>query len=96
MSETSIHTSKEVDLEINVEKDKYMFISRHQDAGQNWDIKIANGSFENVSQFRCLGTTVSNKNLIQKEIKRRLNSDNAFCHSVQNLVSSRLLSKNLK
>jgi hypothetical protein len=34
--------------------------------------------------------------LIEEEIKRRLNSDNACYHSAQNLLSSRLLSKNLK
>jgi hypothetical protein len=44
----------------------------------------------NVAQFRYLGTTVTNHNLIQEEIKRRLNSGNACYHSVQNLVSSRL------
>jgi hypothetical protein len=50
-----------------------------------------------VSQFKYLGTTVTNKNLIQDEIKRRLNSGNACYHSVQTLLlSSRLLSKNLK
>jgi hypothetical protein len=49
-----------------------------------------------VSQFRNLGTTVTNQNLIQEEIKRRLNSGNACYHLVQNLLSSRLLSKNLK
>jgi hypothetical protein len=43
-----------------------------------------------------LGTTVTNQNLIQQEIKRRLNSGNACCHSLQNLLSSRLLSKNVK
>jgi hypothetical protein len=43
-----------------------------------------------------LETTVTNQNLIQEEIKRRLNSGNAHYHSVQNLLSSRLLSKNLK
>jgi hypothetical protein len=43
-----------------------------------------------------LGTTVANQNLIQEEIKRRLNSGNACYHSVQNLLSSRLLSKNIK
>jgi hypothetical protein len=64
--------------------------------GQNRDIKIANRSFENVSQFKYLGTTVTNQNLIQEEIKRRLDSGNACYHSVQNLLSSRLLSKNLK
>jgi hypothetical protein len=60
------------------------------------DIKIANRLFENVSQFKYLGMTVTNKNLIQEEIKRRLNSGNACYHSVQNLLSSRLLTKNLK
>jgi hypothetical protein len=57
---------------------------------------IANRSYENVSQFKYLETTVTNQNLIQKEIKRRLNSGNACYHSVQNFLSSRLLSKNLK
>jgi hypothetical protein len=49
-----------------------------------------------MSQFKCLGTTVTNQNLIQEEIKRRLTSGNACYHSVQTLLSSRLLSKNLK
>jgi hypothetical protein len=43
-----------------------------------------------------LGTTIINQNLIQEEIKRRLNSGNACYHSVQNPLSSRLLSKNIK
>jgi hypothetical protein len=49
-----------------------------------------------VSQFKYLGTTVTNQNLIQEEVKRRLNSGNACYHSVQNLLSSRLLSENVK
>jgi hypothetical protein len=49
-----------------------------------------------VSQFKYLGTTVTNQNLIQEEIKRRLNSGNACYHSVQGLLSSRLLSKNVQ
>jgi hypothetical protein len=43
-----------------------------------------------------LGTTVTNQNLIKEEIKRILNSGNACYQSVQNLLSSRLLSKNVK
>jgi nitrous oxide reductase len=48
-TETFIDASKEVDLEINVEKTKYVLVSRDQNADQNWDIKIGNRSFENVS-----------------------------------------------
>jgi hypothetical protein len=71
-------------------------LSRHQNAGQNHDIKIANRSFENVAQFRYLGTRVTNPNSIWEEIMRRLNFGNACYHSVQHLLSSRLLSKNVK
>jgi hypothetical protein len=74
----------------------YILLSRHQNVGENRDIKIANRSFENVSHFKYLGTTVTNQNLIQEDLKRRLNSGNACCHSVQTLLSSRLLSKNVK
>jgi hypothetical protein len=69
---------------------QYMLLSRQQNVGQNWDMKIANRSFENVSQFKYLGTTVTNQNLIQEVIKRRLNSGNACYHSVQNLLSKNL------
>jgi hypothetical protein len=48
-----------------------------------------------VAGFRYLGTTITDQNLIQEKIKRR-NSGNACYHSVQNLLSSRLLSKNIK
>jgi hypothetical protein len=73
-----------------------MLLSLHQNAGQNRDIEIANRSLENVSQFKYLGTTVTNQNLIQEEIKRRLSYGNDCYHSVQSLLSSRLLSRNLK
>jgi hypothetical protein len=95
-AETLIDASKDVGLEINVDKTKYMLLSRHQNVGQNRDVKIANRSYENESQFKYLGTTVTDRNLIQDEIKRRLNSGNACYHSVQSLLSSRLLLKNLK
>jgi hypothetical protein len=72
-------------------KTKCMLLSRHQNIGQNRNIEIANRSFESVSQFKYLGTTVTNQNFIQEETKRIFNSDNVCCHSVQNLLSSRLL-----
>jgi hypothetical protein len=80
----------------NLTKYSYMLLSRHRNAGQNRNIKITNRTFENMAQFRYLGTTARNQNLIQEEIKRRLNSGNACCHSVQKLLSSCLLSKTLK
>jgi hypothetical protein len=43
-----------------------------------------------------LGTSVTNQSLIQEEIKRKLNSGDAWYRSVQNHLSSRLLSKNIK
>jgi hypothetical protein len=92
-TQTLIDASKEVGLEVNIEKTKYMLMSRDQNAGQNQEIKIGNRSFENVSQFKYLEMTVTNQNLIQEEIKSRLNSGNACYHSVQNLLSSCLLSK---
>jgi hypothetical protein len=49
-----------------------------------------------VSQFKYLAKTVTNQNLIKEKIKRILNSGNACYHSVQNLLSSHLLSKNFK
>jgi ribosomal protein S16 len=55
--------------------------------------KIAGRCFENVAQFRYLGTAITNQNLNQEEIKRRLNSGNDCYHSVQNLLSPRQLSK---
>jgi hypothetical protein len=59
-----------------------MLLSRHQNVGRNRDLKIANRSFKNVPQFKYLRTTVTNQNLIQEEIKKKLNSGNACYHSV--------------
>jgi len=59
-------------------------------------VRIDNSTFERVEEFKYLGITLTNQNSIAKEIKSRLRSGNACYHSVQYLLSSRLLSKNLK
>ena len=58
-------------------------------------MRIDNSTFERVDYFKYLGTILTNQNSIQEEIKSRLRSGNACSHSVQCLLSSRLLSKNL-
>jgi hypothetical protein len=69
-TQTLIDASKEVGLEVNTEKTKYMLLSRHQNLIQNHDIKIGNRCFDNGTQFKYLETTVTNQNLIQEEISR--------------------------
>ena len=58
-------------------------------------MKIDNSSFERVEELIHLGTTLTNQNSIQKETKSRMKSGNACYHSVQNILSSSLLSKNI-
>jgi hypothetical protein len=73
-----------------------VLVSRCQKAGQRQSIKIWNRSFESAAKFKYLGTTLADQNCIHEEIKSRLNSGNACYRSVQSLVSSRLLSRNVK
>ena len=73
-----------------------MVMSRDQNAGQNHSVRIDSSTFERVEGFKYLGITLTTQNSIAEEIKSRLRSRNACCHSVQHLLSSRLLSKNLK
>ena len=78
------------------DKTKYMVMSREKTAGLSHTMKADNSSIERVEEFKHLGTTLTNQNSIRKEIKSRLKSGNACYHSVQNLLSSSLLFKNLK
>ena len=87
---------KEIGQEEHADKTKYMVMSLDQNAGQNNSMKINNSSFEMVEEFRYLGKTLTNQNTIQEDIKNRTKSGNACYLSVQNLLSSSLLSKNLK
>ena len=71
-------------------------MSRDHNAGRSHNIKTENKSFVRMRHLKYLGTTLMYQNSIQEEIKSRLSSGNACYHSVQNLLSSTLLFKNIK
>jgi hypothetical protein len=93
-AETLAVASKEIGLEANADKAKYMVKSRYQNAGRSHNIKIHNTSFERLHEFNYLETTLTNQNPIPEEIKSTMKSGNACYHSAQKLLYSSLLSKN--
>ncbi|KAJ4449132.1 hypothetical protein ANN_00527 [Periplaneta americana] len=95
-AEILLEGSKAIGLEVNPEKTKYMIMSRDQNIVRNGNIKIGDLSFEEVEKFKYLEATVTNINDTRGEIKRRINMGNACYYSVEKLLSSSLLSKNLK
>jgi hypothetical protein len=52
---------KEIGLEVNADKTKYMVTSRHQIARQNQNITRVNKSLEKLEQFKCVGTILTFK-----------------------------------
>jgi hypothetical protein len=95
-SEALTDACKEVGLGINSEKIKYILMSRHQNARKYYNIKISNRFFESMAKFIYLRPTVTDQRLINGEIKGGLHDDKPCYRSIQNLFSSRLLSKNVK
>ncbi len=59
--------TKEIGLEVNVDKTKYMVMSREQTAGLSHTMKFDNSSIGRVEEFKYLGMTLTNKNSIQEE-----------------------------
>jgi hypothetical protein len=90
-TESFLEVNRDVSLEMNAEKTKYMIISHHPNSGQNQNIRIAKESLEKVAKLKYLGMTLTNQNDIHDEINNRLNSGNACYYSVQNLLSSCLV-----
>jgi hypothetical protein len=82
--------------EVNADKTKYMVMSREQTAGLGHNMEVDNSSIEREEEFKIFGKTLTDHSLIQEEIKNRFKLGNACLHSVQNLLSSSLLSKNIK
>jgi hypothetical protein len=70
-------------------------VKKHAKSEHKNSIRLANRSFEVVAKFMYLGTTPTDQNSMNENVKSRLNSGNACYHSVQSLLSSRLLSKNI-
>jgi hypothetical protein len=60
-TEALLDASKEVGLEVNPEKTKYMLMSLSLKIGQKHSIKIGNRSFEDVAKFRYLETILTDK-----------------------------------
>jgi hypothetical protein len=81
---------------VKPENTGYVLMSRSQKTGHKHSINIVNKSFEDVANFKYLGTTLTDQNCMDEEINSRLNSGNACYHSVQNLLSSCLLSRNVR
>jgi len=67
--EALLEASREVCLELNTEKTKYMVVSRHQNAGQNYKFLVANNSFEDDTKFKYFETILTNKNCIHEKIR---------------------------
>ena len=95
-AEALVAATREIGLEVSGDKTKYMVMSPDQNAGRIQSMRTNNSTFERVEEFKYLGTTLANKNSIVEDFKSRLRLGNACYHSVQNLLSSRLLLKNLK
>ena len=95
-TEALVFARNETGLEVNADKTKYMVMSRDQNAGRSHSIKSGDSSFERTEEFKYLGTTLTNQNSVQEEIKSMLKSGNTCYNSVKNLLSSSLLSKNIK
>jgi hypothetical protein len=83
-TEIFLEASRDIGLEINAEKMKYMIMSHHLNSGQNQNIRVGNELFENVAKLKDLGMTLTNQNDIHDEIKSRLNSRNA-CY-IQSII----------
>ena len=73
--------TKEIGLEVNADKTKYMVMSPDRNAGRGFSVKIDNSSIERVEEFKYLGTTLTDQNSIQEEIKSRLKLGNACYYS---------------
>jgi len=68
-AEALIVATKEIGLEVNADKTKYMVMYREQSAGRSHNMKTENRSFERVEEFRYMGTTFTNQILFRRKLR---------------------------
>jgi hypothetical protein len=73
-----------------------MTVSRDQNAGQIHSMKMDNSSIERMEGFKYLGTSLTNQNSIQEEIKSRLKLGNTCYYLVQNFFVFQFAIQNFK
>jgi hypothetical protein len=79
--------SKNMGLVVNVEKTKYIVVTRGPEDNSN--LKIENNEFEQVKEFKYLGVTLNNKNIMHKEINLRLNATNQCYFAMKTLFNQK-------
>jgi hypothetical protein len=62
-AESLLDVSKEIGLEVNSEKTKYMFMSRHQTAGQSNYIRVTNKSFQKSGKVQVFRININGPEL---------------------------------
>ena len=92
---TLLSNTKELGLEVNINKTKYMVTDRYSLYNGNGQLTRNEGNFEEVAEFKYLGTIITNRNEMHKEIKHRLNSGNACYYALQGLCHPNFSQKTL-
>ncbi|KAE9539532.1 hypothetical protein AGLY_004784 [Aphis glycines] len=89
-----INAAQKVGLQINEQKTEYMIIGR-----QNWMdqvLEVGHFKFKRVNSFKYLGSIVTEKNDITKEVAARIQAENRIYYGLEKLLSSRSLSREIK
>ena len=88
--------SKDIISAVNTGKTKYMKVGCHRNMLTNKHITVHSNTYEKVKNFKYLGSLLTNQKYIHEKIKCILKAGNSRYYSVQTLLSSRFLSKNLE
>jgi hypothetical protein len=81
-------------LAVNAEKTKYMVVTRGPENSSN--LKVRNNEFKQVNEFKYLGVTLNNKNIMHEKVNVRMNKANRCYFAMETLFKSKTLSKKVK